>query len=100
VQDLQQVVQSGKCLDEEVCTFVWKLISSGSKEIENFIKIKVVVAEISKQTQNNVRAYTQYSKGLQLHLHSWGFFCRYEVVRDHVTYSPDAAKATAVKSNK
>jgi len=45
VQYLQQMVQSGKWLDENVCTFVWKLVSSGSEEIEYFIKIEVIVSK-------------------------------------------------------
>jgi len=44
---LQQMVQSGKRLDENICTFVRKFIPSRNEEVQNFVEIKVVVADIN-----------------------------------------------------
>ena len=49
VQYLQQVVQPGKWFDENVSTFIWKLVSSSSEEIQYFIKIKVIVTKIENK---------------------------------------------------
>jgi len=51
VHYLEQVVQSGKRLNEKVGSLVGEFVSSSSEEVQNFIKIKVVVAESINQTQ-------------------------------------------------